>query len=75
MITEKDLLKMACQFDDCSIEDRGFSIGIKLIGKSRVKYGVSFTIEKSDINKLSKRVAKANNAVIQMLGDRVSIAA
>lgn len=74
MITQAQVLLMANQFDECKIEDRGFSFGVTLIGYSRVKYGVSFTIEKSEMDNLPERLKKVNNSV-SMLGDKVSIAA
>lgn len=73
MINEAQVLAMANQFDECKIEDRGFSIGITLKGYSRVKYGVSFTIEKKKLDTmLEAKCNKANNSVINMLGDKVS---
>lgn len=74
MITQAQVLLMANQFDECKIEDRGFSFGVTLIGYSRVKYGVSFTLEKSELHTLQSRITKANNSV-SMFGDKVSIAA
>ena len=73
MITEAQVLLMAHNFDECKIEDRGFSFGILIKGRSRCTYGVALTIDKNELHTLQSRITKANNSVLFL--DKVSIAA